>query len=95
MTIHKSIEAMTDEEKFHIFLESKMLGGGISDKIIEQLESVKSKLFLNYDPLNEMDMHVLNTKIEHISQTELSGDYEIDDVFKIAFHALERSDVLL
>ena len=83
---------MGDEEKFHIFIESKLQSRGLSDEIIKKLVTVKSKLFVNYDPLNEMDIYVLNNKIEHIYQAEISGDYDVEQLLKIVFQTLKTKE---
>lgn len=92
MNISESNIAMEDEEKFRILIESKLQSLGLSDNIIEKLSSVKSKLFLNYDPLNEMDIYVLNNKLEHIYQAEISGEYDLEQLYKIAFQTLKTKE---
>lgn len=81
-----------EDEKFRLLIESKLQSLGLSDDIIVKLSSVKSKLFLNYDPLDEMDVYVLNNKIEHIHQAEISGDYDLEQLFRIAFQTLKTKE---
>lgn len=84
-----NVDTTERSEAFFSLLSSKIIGSGLPEELVDSLADKKSKLFVGYDSSNPSDMVILNNKVNHIAQLELSGDYALRELSEIAFQILK------
>jgi len=89
--ISKLKEGKRMEREFFEILEQKMLSIGIKDEIVSFIKKNQSKIFTAYDSLNTSDHHVLNNKVQHIFELNLT-DMEISTQKETALQILRTKE---